>query len=130
MQANEAKIARRVGYAVRQHRQARGWSQAVLAEKLEVSVDYIGLLERGERLPALGNLVALADVLDVTPNELLVGMQDGSAWDEQALALLRGVPSHVQPVVLAMLRAAAGLASERDAPVKSTLRKGRRPLAP
>jgi len=123
MQANEARIARRAGEAVRNHRQARGWSQATLAEKLDVSVDYIGLLERGERLPAVGTLVALAEVLGVTPNELLLEDPDGSGWDDRALALLRGVPAPVQPVVFAMLRAAASLA-EREAPAKR--RKGRR----
>jgi transcriptional regulator with XRE-family HTH domain len=124
MQANETQIARRLGQAVRRHRQARGWSQATLAEQLDVSVDYIGLLERGERLPAIGTLVAMAGALGATPNEFLLQEGDGSTWDAQALALLRSVPQAIQPVVLAMLRAAIG-APDREAPKRRARRRTR-----
>ena len=42
-----------------------------MAEKIHVSTNYIGNLERGEKMPSLETLVALADALGVSADVLL-----------------------------------------------------------
>lgn len=99
----EADIAKRLGKRVREHRLALGWSQAVLAERIETSVEYISLMERGERLPALGTLVRLARVLRAAPGQLL-GDDGAPAPADEILSLAQGVPEAARPAVIGMLK--------------------------
>lgn len=59
-------------------RQQDGWSQANLAERVGVHRNYIGMLERGERQPALDTLDDLGEILDVPPYKLLMPPEK---WD-------------------------------------------------
>lgn len=55
-------------------RQAKGFSQETLAEKAGLHRTYIGTVERGERNPALVNLVRIADALSVDLSILTEGL--------------------------------------------------------
>ena len=59
------------GIRVRGKRKELGLTQAKLAELCEVSIPFIGHIERGTRAPSLENLLTLCNVLRVTPNYLL-----------------------------------------------------------
>ena len=52
-------------------RQARGWTQADLAERAGIAVEVCGRLERGHVLPRADTLVRLAAALGVTTDALL-----------------------------------------------------------
>lgn len=52
-------------------RQSQNLSQEELAEKANMHRTYIGMIERGERNPALLNLIRLAQALDVPLPELV-----------------------------------------------------------
>lgn len=111
MDESETAIAGRIGGVMRRCRVARGWSQAVLAERLDVSVDYVGLLERGERLPSLPVLIQIANEFGVSTAELL-GEPTPETWEQEALVLLRALPIETRDVVVGMLKGAAAVASE------------------
>jgi len=102
---NESAIGARLGAAVSRLRRQRGLSQAELAEQLELSVDYISRLERGQRLPALPVLVAIRDLFGVSFDVLLaesdVADQDG--WLRNATTMLRNVRQEDRRAVFAML---------------------------
>ena len=51
-------------------RQARGWSQAHLAEKTETSTNYIGMLENSVKFPSSEMVEKLASALEIDPTEL------------------------------------------------------------
>jgi transcriptional regulator with XRE-family HTH domain len=106
MATNEKRLAQRMGASIRQLRQARDWSQAELAEKADVSVDYIGLLERGLRLPAVGVLVQISEIFRVSTDEVLGREGEADDWLREATNLLSSVPPRVRGIVLAMLRGA------------------------
>jgi transcriptional regulator with XRE-family HTH domain len=55
---------------LKRFRALRGFSQQVLAEKADISVTYIGSIERCERWPHPDILVRLADSLGVEVQEL------------------------------------------------------------
>jgi transcriptional regulator with XRE-family HTH domain len=55
---------------LKKHRQARGWSQAVLAEKTKTSTHYIGMLETMNKFPSSEMIQKLAAALDIDPTEL------------------------------------------------------------
>ncbi|MRG94278.1 helix-turn-helix domain-containing protein [Polyangium spumosum] len=121
---SEAKIAARIGEVMRRCRAARGWSQAVLAEHLDVSVDYVGLLERGERVPSIPVLLLIAERLGVSAAELL-GERELEDWEQEALTAIRALPVAARDVVLAMLRGAAGATKQRR-PARARARRGSR----
>lgn len=64
----------RFGHRVRTLRKRQGLSQEDLAEKSGLHRTYIGGIERGERNPALLNLLKLAAALEVEVGELLNGL--------------------------------------------------------
>jgi transcriptional regulator with XRE-family HTH domain len=55
---------------LKQFRQARGWSQAYLAEKVNISTNYIGLLENTVKFPSSKMIQKLACALEIDPTEL------------------------------------------------------------
>jgi len=55
---------------IRKFRQAHGWSQAFLAEKTDVSPNYIGMLENKIKFPSLDMVQKISIALDIDPTEL------------------------------------------------------------
>lgn len=53
-----------VGEAIRRARQERGWTQVELAEKADLSSNYVARLERGEVGPSLFVAQKLCEALD------------------------------------------------------------------
>jgi transcriptional regulator with XRE-family HTH domain len=52
-------------------REAKKLSQVAIAKKAKISVSYVSMLERGERVPPLDTLESLAKALGVPPLDLL-----------------------------------------------------------
>lgn len=61
-----------IGKRIRQKRLSKSWSQEEFAEKLNLSVPYIGMIERGEKLPRLETFIRIANALDASADELLI----------------------------------------------------------
>ena len=59
-----------LGKNIKQAREAREWSQALLAEKLDLSTEYICRVERGQKYMSLRKLFELADLLEIDFCEL------------------------------------------------------------
>jgi len=55
---------------LKKHRQARGWSQAKLAEKVGTSTHYIGMLETKAKFPSSEMIQKLSFALGIDPTEL------------------------------------------------------------
>jgi transcriptional regulator with XRE-family HTH domain len=55
---------------LKRFRQARGWSQALLAEKAETSTNYIGMLENTVKFPSSEMIQKLAFALGIDPTDL------------------------------------------------------------
>ena len=64
------------GQVLRRRRRAAGLSQEALAERADVSRNFVSLLERGRHSPSLDMLVALAAVFACTPSTLVQEVQD------------------------------------------------------
>ena len=63
----------KTGSFIREHRKKQGMSQNVLAEKMMVSREAVSKWENGHNLPDVSIMGRLAEVLDVTVDELLSG---------------------------------------------------------
>lgn len=70
------------GNRLRKLREARGFSQRELAERVGIEFVQISRYERGQALPNLESLMALADGLRVDVNVLLRGEAEGARQDD------------------------------------------------
>jgi transcriptional regulator with XRE-family HTH domain len=107
MAISHRSFGARLGSRVRAQREARGYTQAQLAEKIGVSPNYFGVLERGLKLPTLDRLIVLAKALDVSPAELLGDVRPRDPWIEEVLAVGTSIPEHRRALALALLRVLA-----------------------
>lgn len=60
-----------LGAAIRKKRNERGWKIGTLADKVGVSDDFIGKIERATDIPSLQTVVAIANALEVSVDSLL-----------------------------------------------------------
>ena len=63
----------KVGERVREKRKSDGFTQAQLAEEVDLSTEYICEIETGRKNASLAALARISAVLDVTVDELLYG---------------------------------------------------------
>lgn len=74
-----------LGAAIRKKRNERGWKIAILADKVGVSEDFIGKVERATDIPSLQTVVAIANALEVGVDSLLrndLAVADSSLCEE------------------------------------------------
>lgn len=60
-----------IGANIRRERILRSMSMEELADILQLSVAFLGLIERGQRGSNLANLMKIADVFEITVNDLI-----------------------------------------------------------
>ena len=63
-----------IGKRIRKARMAKSLKQEELAEKCGLSVTYIGMIERGEKIPKLETFIEIANSLDVSADILLADL--------------------------------------------------------
>ncbi|MCI1957999.1 MAG: helix-turn-helix domain-containing protein [Clostridia bacterium] len=76
-----------IGNKIQNARQSKGLSQENLAEELNISVSYIGRIERGERQPSVQTLENIGEVLNIPFPSLICNLnkeeQINSMWIEK-----------------------------------------------
>lgn len=67
---------REIGLKIAYYRKKRGYTQAQLAERVGVSTNYLGLIERGNngKSYSMETLLNIAEALGVTVTDLVSGM--------------------------------------------------------
>jgi transcriptional regulator with XRE-family HTH domain len=68
-------LALRFGENLLIHRRRAGLSQEELSFRADLHRTEIGMLERGIRLPRLDTIIKVAGGIEITPGELLEGME-------------------------------------------------------
>lgn len=58
------------GVRIKGLRERRGWTQENLAERMDISTNYLSSIERGKENPTLNMLIKFSDALDVEMREL------------------------------------------------------------
>lgn len=60
-----------IGAHIKKARLSKSWKQDELAEKTDLSIAYIGMIERGEKIPKLETFIRIINVLGVSADEML-----------------------------------------------------------
>ena len=71
---DKEKVKLLIGQRIKQKREEKGLTQAQLAEKIEMSTNFIGMVERGERNTKFTNIYEIADVLGYSLEEFFKGL--------------------------------------------------------
>ena len=81
----------KLGVRIRALRKAAGLTQEQLAEEADVSVNFIGYVERGQRAPSIKTLEQITQALNVNPKDLFEFLDDeaNELVYETLLAVLR-----------------------------------------
>ena len=82
MELDYAAIGRRIAY----RRKQLGLKQSEVEESAEIGYKYLSSIERGLSIPSTEVIMRLAEALDTTPDEFLVGTarHKGETWKSVA----------------------------------------------
>ena len=89
-----------IGRRIRNYRKRRGYTQEQLGLSINTSGAYISNIERGVKKPSLDNLASIAEILDVTVNDIIHPMHD-----ELAQRKIDDLLTHCSPLERARLEA-------------------------
>ena len=65
-----------IGQNIRKYRNAKKLRQEDLAEKTDLSVTYIGMIERGEKIPSLETFISIVNALGVSSDMILADVTE------------------------------------------------------
>jgi transcriptional regulator with XRE-family HTH domain len=89
---------------VRRRRKELGLTLEQLAERADMSSNYLGAVERGAANPSLSTVRAIAQALGISPGELFGEVQDLSPAAREVAALFELVSRDIQRLLLPLLR--------------------------
>jgi transcriptional regulator with XRE-family HTH domain len=77
-----------VGRNIRMARKAQALSQLALAERSELSADFIGKVERGTTSPSIESLKAIATAMNLSLGDLFAGELQADSSQEALIELI------------------------------------------
>lgn len=114
-----------IGRRVREVRSERGISQQELAARCKTSAQYLSQIENGRKQASLQVLVAVAEVLEISLNELLTGNQVNNPLEYQRdmVRLLADCSSYEKRVLFEMLLSMKAVLRENQNLLEKELEK-------
>ena len=91
-----------IGKRIAKRRKKLMLTQVEVEKRAALSPRYLSNIERGKSIPSIDVLVRVADVLDMTPDEVLIGTERGGA-SEQAAELMKHMSQEQQKQALNFL---------------------------
>lgn len=89
-----------LGQRIREQRKEKGWTIEQFAERVDLSANYVGDLERGVKIPKLETFIRIVEVLDVSADVLIrdsVPSASHVADDELSRKLSQLTPGQKKP---------------------------------
>ena len=78
---NEPINKRAFGKTIKEARKKIGYTQAMLAEEIGISSNFIGDIERGLKLPSLNNLILLSNTLKLSLDTMFADSLDNMLYE-------------------------------------------------
>ncbi|MBQ9082331.1 MAG: helix-turn-helix transcriptional regulator [Clostridia bacterium] len=104
----DTELMKAMGERIASGRKAMKWTQAELAEQMNVSTQMISNLEQGKKAIRPENLVKLCEALHISADEVLFGTVDGrdiSRESRELLTEIEKLPPELAEHLLQIIRA-------------------------
>jgi len=104
------RLISKIGPRLAERRKQKGWTQAVMAERMGIAEESLSRLESGRVTPTIERLISFCDLLDLTLEDVL--LQVSVHPSDEANALVRSIADlspEQREVVLANARNLADL---------------------
>lgn len=113
------------GEQIRKYRAKAGWTQEVLAEKLDISVNSVSAIERGVKHASFARFIRIANLLHVSTDVLLQDeLDDGFvATTNELSGRLEALPVRERERILETIDFLIGQAERASDPSAGHLRK-------
>ena len=94
-----------MGDRIRDARKKKGFTQEALAEKVDITLYYLGEIERGNKTPSLDLFIRLVETLDVSADYLLRDkVSIGNVYGDKRMARkLENLTPHQRAAVEALI---------------------------
>jgi len=79
-------IKKHLGNNIRYYRKKNGYSQAKLAEMVDMAANYLGLIENGKKFPSAEMIECIASTLCIDSTELFILSPIEQNWKETILS--------------------------------------------
>lgn len=89
-----------IGRRIARRRKQLGLKQSAVEEKAEIGYKYLSSIERGLSIPSIEVIMRIAEALETTPDEFLVGTgrHEGEEWRSVAEGLRTLTPGQLSLV--------------------------------
>jgi len=122
---NVTDVCRRIGARIREERRRMGYTQEQLAERADLSANFIAHLERGSRKPSLDTLVVLSGLLEV-PVDKFFETEPAKPQREAESPLVRRLIRLIKQAEAPRVKLLLSVMEEMEPPVRSDRpRRGR-----
>ena len=97
--------AKAVGQRIRAAREKKNLTQEELAALIEISPTHVSVIERGAKIPRLDTFVAIANVLEVSADSLLIDVVEHAAVNvaSELSASIESLPHNEQMYILKVI---------------------------
>ena len=97
--------AKAVGQRIRAAREKKNLTQEELAALIEISPTHMSVIERGAKMPRLDTFVAIANVLEVSADSLLIDVVEHAAVNvaSELSASIESLPHNEQMYILKVI---------------------------
>lgn len=82
---NSDNIEKKIGLNIKRIRKSQGMTQKNLADELGIIEQTVSKIERGVFTPSADTIMQVCDVLNVTPNELMLDNPEMQQWQSERL---------------------------------------------
>ena len=93
-----------IGKNIRKYRLMRKLRQEDLAEKADLSINYVGAIERGEKTPSLESLISIINALGVSADMILADVLKDSLLAQKLDKLSAEDRSQIYDVIDTMIK--------------------------
>lgn len=119
-----------LGRGIARLRKERGLTQEKLAERIDVSTQFLAAVERAKKTPSFDTLEVLCTVLGVSPSTLFAAGEEAVARSDVANSDLRraiaAVPKKHEPDLLEIVRAVSRITTPSSRNASKKVAAGRR----
>lgn len=95
----EKNVLKEIGNNIKTARILKGLTQEYVAERLDKSINFISLLERGQTGLSINSIIDICNILEIDPNAIFNGLINCNSEDEIIINSICSLSSEDKKIV-------------------------------